>query len=373
MGGKNTPAIYGFFFEVPTTNLVLFSEVTKASALAPINQVILRFLAVLSLILLVAITLLQFPLARITGPVTELAQLALAVGQGRFDVTLRTKGVGELATLTRAFSTMAAGLVERDQKVALLMEEQAVKARLQGELAIARRIQENLLPLAPLPKAAGVVVASEYISASECAGDWYHYAFDEGKRETTLVVADVSGHGAGSSMFTAMIAALFDQFRCQSGPFDLAGFAKAANDVIFRLGREQWHATMLVARHVAGDDRLDMLIAGHPPPLIRIEGGEGKAPLIGGSSVLGGDLEFTPRMVSLAFPAGSSLLIYTDGLAEAVNARRKAFGRGRIRRAFEAANGDPHEVLRRLLDDWRAYLGGQPPNDDVCILVMRSA
>jgi serine phosphatase RsbU (regulator of sigma subunit) len=372
LADKGGPPFYGFFFEVPDTNLILFSEVTRASALAPIRQVVLRFLAVLSMILFGAAVLLQFPLARITGPMAELAHVALSVGQGRFDVILKSRGVGELATLTKAFAAMAAGLVERDQRVAVLMQEQAVKARLEGELAIARRIQENLLPRLPLPPEAGLVVAAEYISASECAGDWYHYVYDEQRRETLVVIADVSGHGAGSSMFTAMIAGLFDEFRSRDERFDLVGFARSANNVIYRLGRQQWHATMMIARIVTGQEAIDVLLAGHPPPLIKSPEG-GRSPILRGSSVLGDNVHYTPLVHTVPFPRGSSLLVYTDGLTEAANDAGKAFGRKRVRQGFLGGSGDPHEALRRLLDDWRSYRGEQPARDDVCVLAMRTA
>lgn len=370
-------ALYGFFTEVAKTNIVLFSEVSKAAAMASVRQVVLRFLAVLAAILVAAAVALQVPLARITGPVRELAQLALSVGQGHFDVSPRLKGFGELSVLASAFSSMAAGLVERDRKVAALMREQAEKARLEGELAIARRIQENLLPSGPLPKEAGLTVAAEYIAAEECAGDWYHYSYDSVKRETVVVIADVSGHGAGSSMFTAMIAGLFEDCRSRDdAPFDMEGFARKTDAVMRRLGRRQWHATMMIARYVAGSDQLDLLVAGHPPPIIKVPGASeaGARPMVfPGSSALGMDVDFNPAQRRVPFPKGSSLLVYTDGLTEAANPRGKMFGRKRAREIFLQGKGEPHEALARLFDGWRGYLDGAAPDDDVCVLVMSAA
>jgi serine phosphatase RsbU (regulator of sigma subunit)/HAMP domain-containing protein len=370
-------AYYGFFTEVGDSNIVIFSEVRRAAAMAPVRQIVMRFLGVLALILVGVVILLQVPLSRLTGPVRELAQLAVSVGQGRFDVNPTAQSFGELSVLTAAFSSMATGLVERDRKVASLMHEQAERARLEGELAIARRIQENLLPEKGLPIESGLLVASEYIPAAECAGDWYHYVYDEKKRESIVIIADVSGHGAGPSMFTAIIAGLFDEYRSRDDrPFDMAAFASRVNDVVFRLGKQQWYATMLMARFATGDDALDLLLAGHPPPILRT-GIEGETGFLkvgkSGSTVAGLHLEFEPLLLRIPFQKGTSLVLYTDGLTEAMNQSGKMFSRRRARDAILAGRGDPRETINHTLEAWRTHLGGQPPRDDVCVVVMRAA
>jgi serine phosphatase RsbU (regulator of sigma subunit) len=368
---------YGFFAEIPKTNIVMFSEIKRSAAMAPVKKIIGRFLAVLTLILVGAVVLLQLPLSKITGPVRELAHMATSVGQGRFDVNPSIKGFGELSVLTKAFSSMASGLVERDRQVAALMQEEAEKGRMEGELAIARRIQENLLPERPLPSEAGLIIASEYISAGECAGDWYHYAYNAKKQETVVVIADVSGHGAGASVFTAVIAGLFDEFRNRDDrPFNMSEFAKSTNDVIFRLGKMQWHATMMIARFVATEPVLDLLLAGHPPPLLRtgLDGETGAiSPPLRGSPVLGSSLDFKPTLRQVPFPKGSSLLTYTDGLTEAANAAGKMYLRRRVRETFLKGSGDPREALALLMEDWRGFLVSETPNDDVCVIALRAA
>lgn len=375
--GEDGEDYYGFFAEIPKSNIVMFSEVARTAAMAPVRKIVIRFLAVLVLILIGAVVLLQIPLSKITRPIRDLARLATSVGQGRFDVAPSASGFGELAVLNSAFAEMASGLVVRDRQVASLMKENTDKARLAGELAIARRIQENLLPVPGLPSESGLSVAAEYISAAECAGDWYHYSYDAGKRETVVVVADVSGHGAGSSMFTAIIAGLFDQFRNKPDlPFDMLEFAKGANDVIYRLGRQQWHATMLVARYVAGESTLDLLLAGHPAPLLKtgVEGETGAiSPPFAGSTVVGESLNFAPIRRQVPFPKGSCLLAYTDGLTEAANATGKMFMRRRVRESFLKGSADPRQTIAVLLEDWKTFLAHETPNDDVCVIALRSA
>lgn len=369
--------LYGFFSEIPKTNIVMFSEVTHAAAMAPVRTIVGRFIAVLVMILVGAVVLLQLPLSRITNPLKELADLAKNVGQGNFDVKPTQKGLGELSSLNVAFSSMATGLVQRDRRLEVLMRENVEKARLESELAIARNIQENLLPSGGLPKEAGLGIAAEYISAAECAGDWYQYAFDQTTKETVIVVADVSGHGAGASMFTAIIASIFEHYRRQSnGAFQMIEFAREVNETVYRLGRKKWHVTMAVARFVASESEIDLMLAGHPVPMVRHHDREAmqlvKLPYMG-SSVLGAEHECNPVCRRIPFPKGSSLLFYTDGLTEAADKHGKLFSRKRAREAFLKAGSDPDEILTTLLQDWKEYLADRTPLDDVCVVAVKAA
>lgn len=369
--------MYGFFAEIPGTNIVMFSEMSRAAALAPVRTIVVRFIGVLLLILGGAVVLLQLPLSRVTNPLRELADLAEDVGRGNFDIKPSQNGLGELATLTSAFSSMATGLVQRDQRLEVLMRENVEKVRLEGELAIARSIQENLLPATKIPKESGLAIAAEYVSAAECAGDWYQYAFDPETRETVIVIVDVSGHGAGASMFTSMIAGLFEYFRSQSsGTFQTAEFTRHVNDLIYKLGRKKWHATMAVVRFMAKDAEVEIMVAGHPAPLVRRREGSDmqmvKLPYLA-TSFLGGEPGFEPVCHRIPFPQGSSLLLYTDGLIEAANGKGKAFSRKRARDSFLAAPLEAGDTLSTLLTDWRSHLAGQAPQDDVCIVAVRAA
>lgn len=370
-------SLYGFFSEIPGSNIIMFSEVYQSTAMAPVKKIVVQFLSVLLLILIGVIVLLQLPLSKIIAPVRDLVQMAKMVGHGKFDVKPRSQGFGELSILNTAFSDMAKGLVDRDQRVSALMKEQVEKVRLERELDIARRIQENLLPLVALPKESKVEIAAEYISAAECAGDWYHYFYDPINKETVVVVADVSGHGAGSSMFTAVIAGLFDDSRCSAvGSFDLAMFAKKANDVIYRLGRQNWHASMVMLKFSNVKETLDILLAGHPPPLIKL-GAKGsidarKTPFPG-STLLGTSLEFKPLLREIQFPSGSAVMVYTDGLTEALNPKGNAFSRRRVHSSFVEGGTSPRDTMAHLLQNWRDHVSNHDLIDDVCVVTLSAS
>ena len=370
-GGKVS---YGFFTEMPESNLILFSELSKSVALGPIRQIEIRFVLVLVGILALVGLLMQVSLSKIVTPLRELAFIAGKVASGNFDVSPQSSGFGEMMQLNAAFSSMTTGLKARDLRLALLMEEQKEKFRLAGELAIAKRIQENLLPDAPIPRESGLVISAAYVAATECAGDWYHYSFNKVTGETIVVLADVSGHGAGSSVFTAIIAGIFEECRARTKDrFDIEEFLKNVNQVIFKLGRQQWHATMLIARYILGKSELDLVSAGHPMPFLKGKVTGTASVLLPPTSVLGLQAEFKAQVHKREFFSGDSILLFTDGLVEARDRRSKMFSRRRVRDSLQDSPAETGEILNKVLNSWKKYCDGAEQDDDVCIIVMRAA
>ena len=205
--------IYGFFVNVPQTNLVIFAETDKSEVIQKVKDATRRLFTMVTIGILSISFFLFIFLSRMLSGIGQVAKLALTISTGDFSVKVPTAGFGELKTLTQAFSRMVAGLQQRDLVIAGLNKEQIEKVRLAGELEIARGIQENLLPVEELPKENGLRVQALYRPAGECAGDWYGYFYDKPSQITMVFIVDISGHGAGSSIFTAIAAAIFEDFR----------------------------------------------------------------------------------------------------------------------------------------------------------------
>ncbi len=372
-------ASYGFFHEVPDTNLMLFVETSKKVALEEVNQIAIRYTIFLLAILAVVGLLLQFPLSTlVAAPMRELVRVADEVGDGNFDVYPRRQGLGELAVLTSSFTEMAKNLVVRDKKIQSLLVEQEEKFRLADELAIAHSIQNNFLIHTPLPKDSGVEVAAQYTPATEVAGDWYGYYYEPQSGQSVFAVADVSGHGAGSAMFTAIIAATFEELRTvctEAGAlFPMEEFAMRLNRLIKKLGHGEMHATLLLAAYQKGSHEIQVLNAGHPFPMLlqsKENGGENE-PLMLRSDPLGLDDGFHPAMAQVAFPRGTALFMFTDGLTEGHPAHKLYSERRLAKAATISASTNINQMVIRVYEDWKKHLQGQPPVDDVCLMALRA-
>lgn len=378
--GRSGRAMFGFYYEIPGTNIVMFSEVEKRTVIASIYGVLTRFILVLAGIIVATLLLMQLPLRKVTRPLREMTNLALKLGQGDFSVRMASEAYGELRILSRAFTTMTENLIQRDDSIRRLLIEHDLKVRMEGELEIARKIQGNLLPEGKIPPKSGLEIVATYQPAGECAGDWYNYFFNESLNESIVVIVDVSGHGAGSSMFTAMVAALFEQYKnAGEGHFPTDDFLRGANRVIYRLGKKAWHATITIVRHVKGSEKLEVFFGGHTAAFFfsgkdSAETSPRGKKLQKGSQPLGISEEFPIVSEVYDFPPGSRLVLYTDGLTEARNQGNKAWGEKALRDVFVSSRKRPlPQSLQEILGQWEVFRDGRGLLDDACVILLRAA
>jgi sigma-B regulation protein RsbU (phosphoserine phosphatase) len=117
---------------------------------------------------------------------------------------------------------------------------------------------------------------------------------------------------------------------------------------------------------------LEFAGAGHPPPLVHGAGGVRELELDGGPPL--GILDTIGSSVTTRkFVPGERVLLYTDGISEAMSPTNELFGVSRVARAMEAAPSPPCEpdaVLRTLDDAIRAHIGTAKPGDDQTALVL---
>ena len=370
--GRDT---YGFIQEIPRTNVVIFSETSVIAAYADVMRILWRFGFVLGGALMISLLVIYIPISKVVNTITRLTRHAKLVAAGEFSGNELKSGFGELGVLTTAFNQMRKNLQQRDKAIGELIEEQKHKVRLEGEVEIAKTIQRNLLSDAPIPEKANVTLSTLYIPAEECAGDWYTYFYDEENNEMISIIADVSGHGTGSSMFTAIIAGITEQMRARPGRFDIDTYLQGLNAVLGTLGKKKWHATMLVARFLPKTSELELVNCGQSSPcVVYPEDSPHKSGMVRlPSMVLGVDekCQFIRKIVP--FLPGTQLLMYTDGLEEARSHAGRQFGRKRIQKICLSAADSPKQQIGRLHSEWSAHLGDGAANDDMCLLVMRAA
>lgn len=367
---------YGFFREIPDSNVVMFSEIEQSKALMSLKTFIYKFILVLIGIIASVILILQYPLIKITSPLRELAALATRVGQGEFSIKPLSVGFGEVSQVSQAFASMIDGLVMRDRSIQDLMKEQVEKHRIEGELRLAQSIQSNLLPSENLPDSSGIDLKAAYIPATECAGDWYGYHYNADTEESIVAIADVSGHGFGSALFTAIIAGLFTRFiKDGAAGYRPEVFMREVNEVMCQLGGGQSHATMLVTKFRKKDLELDLFFGGHNPPFVAYPKHVDlkSRRLLGPSNYLGAGLAYEPFHMTVPFPVGARLLLYTDGLVELRGPKGDALGNKRVGAEFYGnADLTAEQMTKHVVSLWQKHRVTLQAQDDTCVIVMKA-
>jgi serine phosphatase RsbU (regulator of sigma subunit)/anti-sigma regulatory factor (Ser/Thr protein kinase) len=240
------------------------------------------------------------------------------------------------------------------------------RARLfESEQTIAETLQRSVLPVA-LPRVEGVQLAARYLPGSaelDVGGDWFDALTLPGGR-VGLVVGDVVGKGvqAAASMAqlrNAIRAFSVEPLRPSSALARLNRLAEEALDTTF--------ATLvyLVLDPQAGVCRMSS--AGHPPPVVAYA--DGRVELLeGGRGLpLGTGIESKYRQETVKLPAGSTLVLYTDGLVER-RGRSIDEGLADLRAAVATAPRDPDRLLEHVLD---RLVGSSERGDDIALLAAR--
>ena len=238
------------------------------------------------------------------------------------------------------------------------------RVRVRDELEVARQLQSDLLPSAA-PRLAGYRFAHSYRTANEIGGDYYGFTELAGGR-LALTVGDASGHGmaAGLLMATAH-ATLRAALDVDPAPEKVLTLL---NRALCRTGNKRAFMSLFYALLEIESGRMAYLCAGHPFPLLRraageiVELGRGGLPL-----GIRQPLEWAPESVVLA--AGDLLVLYSDGLAEAVGSSGEAFGYHRLKQLLHD-RGDPQTVHDRILRAFEDHLGAEPLADDLSLVVL---
>lgn len=372
-------SVIGFYQQIPNSNLVLFTEASKTYILDTIFELKKKVGMIWLGIMLLGLVLIQFPLRSAQTTLKELITNAKKAAKGDFKFHIKKSSFGELGELSQTFKNLGRDLIERDKNIQNLMLENQEKVRLEGELALTQSIQNAFLPVSNSLEQSGIKISSSFIPANEAAGDWFNYFFHEPSGQTIVAIADVSGHGSGSAMFTAVIGGLFDDFKNQySSDSDVEIFIERLGGVIHRLGKGNWHATFLLAKFESDNSKVHFKGAGHCFPMIfNVEalkpnafGKIAKPRLITlPSEPLGMSPKATIKSKSIDLPRGSQLLFYTDGLIEAKDAKGKLYGQKKLRNTI--LNKKPKNVFEltsQVKRSWVEHIKNSQVDDDTCIV-----
>jgi hypothetical protein len=237
-----------------------------------------------------------------------------------------------------------------------------------GQRRVARALQANLLT--PPPSTERFSLAVRYVPAlehAEVGGDWYD-SFVLPSGETTVVVGDVVGHDLTAASCMAQLRNVVRAVAVDRGG-EPGEIVRHADEVVAQL-RITNFATLIFGRVEElpdGELQLRWTIAGHPPPLLVRPNGTAEV-LRRPPNLPLGIRPGEPRQDHVdALPAGSTLLLYTDGLVEG---RGRLFSEG-LERLVRAAERHAAEGLERFCDAVIADLEGPQASDDIALIALR--
>lgn len=305
----------------------------------------------------------------ITGAVHELFEGTERVGRGDFTHKIAVRSRDQLGELASSFNSMTTS-------IEYLLQEKAVKERLEQELRIARSIQMSLLPQGPL-QIPGLALVPHCEPAREVGGDYYDYVLIDRDR-LGLLIADVSGKGTSAALYMAELkGVILSLSQRHTSPRQLL---INANQIISRHLDTRSFITITYAVIDLRARTLTYARAGHCP-LIHVPGphtaSRAAQILVPDGMVLGLQLddgqmfEQALEESTIQLGTGDLFLFYTDGISETMNPDGECFGDVRLAQLLERhADLPPAEIRERVLREVQAFAGTAAQQDDMTMLLL---
>ncbi len=294
----------------------------------------------------------------------------LSVAQGHeFTALLTYVVVPNVAFL--GFSAVALAtkreIVYRYENLAPHVKRIVERERVKAEIDAANRIQAALLPL-DTPNLAGASVASHYRAATEIGGDYFDF-LPQPTGEIGIAFGDVSGHGLTSGIVMAMAkSALLVQVDHDSSP---RAVMNVLNEIVIKTAPKRILMTFFFGLLDPRSQTLRFSSAGHLDPYVYRAMPKRLEPLSSWGFPLGVRRREPFREHSVEFSAGDRLILYSDGLIEAVDDDGEPYGFDRFEKTLlESGHLSADEIKKALLASVRKFTRNRPPEDDQTLVVV---
>src|SRR5215467_2897246 len=302
----------------------------------------------------------------ISRPIAELTQMTRRIADGDFNQRIDIPAKNEIGTLAASFNGMTRRLAE---SIEHLKETTAAKERIESELKIAHEIQMSMVPkiFPPFPDRKEFDIFATLVPAKEVGGDLYDLFFIDDDH-LCFAVADVSGKGVPASLFMAVTKTLF---KATAGNGGTPGEILARlNAEICRDNESCMFVTLFCAILNIRTGQVDYGNAGHNLPyylhrdgvsLLKNPGGRALG-LVAQSPYASGRMILSP---------GEALLLYTDGVTEAMDSRNTLYSDQRLAQFLGTHRGSaPRQIISDLVSDVRHFAGAAPQSDDITVLAL---
>lgn len=244
-------------------------------------------------------------------------------------------------------------------------EESLVRERLRRDLELATQIQKSFLPREVI-SVEGIELLATYRAAYAVGGDFYD-VFWVGPDKLAVFIGDISGKGVAAALLMARISG---ELRVAAlAHVDPVAVLSIMNKAIIGRGQPELFFTAIYFTLDVKTGEIVLANAGHPSPYLCHADGSVE-PVVDGASLAVGmldDPEFESTILRLA--EGDSLLLYTDGIIEAVNGSGLLYGAERLEACIAGAGARPKDIAKNVLQSVEQHAEGLSTNDDITLFV----
>ncbi len=295
----------------------------------------------------------------------DMGNIRSAMNNGAFDFATKPIDLDDLSvTIEKA--------VEQIEYIKNSQKEHTQLESIKSDLAVAREIQHAILPriFPPFPENEGVLdLAALMEPAKDVGGDFYDF-FRLDEEHIGLVMADVSGKGIPAAIFMAVSRTLVRTVGMQG--YNPEETLRKSNELLASESVDCMFVTVFYAIYNIKTGNIQYCNGGHNSPyILRADGTIEQLP-VSPNGIVGvvEGLEFKGAETHL--DAGDTIIMYTDGVNEAINSQEEEYGDARMEETLKSLNGKTcREVIDGQLASVKAFAGEAEQSDDITIMAVR--
>jgi sigma-B regulation protein RsbU (phosphoserine phosphatase) len=283
--------------------------------------------------------------------------------------------------LLKSVATQTGLALANAQLTSAIAVEVGRREKMNREIEIAREVQERLFPQ-KLPPVAGVDYCGRCRTALGVGGDYYDFLALPGGM-LGVALGDISGKGIPAALMMASLQASLRAEAMRAGN-EIAELMARVNQALYEASSADRYATFFYAQFNPASRGLSYVNGGHCAPLLFRAGGGDAADgverlgskkierLDEGGPVIGLIPECAYQQAELTLATGDLLVIFTDGVSEAMNSALEEWGEGRLIETVRATQGcNASEIITRIMQAADQFAAGAPQHDDMTLIVLR--
>ena len=295
----------------------------------------------------------------------DMGNIRQAMNNGAFDFATKPIDLDDLSlTIEKA--------IEHIEYIKTMHQEHNQLESIKGDLAVAREIQQAILPriFPPFPEeAAQMDIAASMNAAKDVGGDFYDFFRIDADR-IGFVIADVSGKGVPAAIFMAVSRTLIRATGIRGvSPSECMTYS---NTLLAKESVNSMFVTVFYGIYNIRTGEVTYTNAGHNPPYIMKANGSVQSLPMSKDIIAGflDDFQFTENTLQLE--PGDTLLMFTDGVTEAIDPEENEYGVERLQQLLgQLVASDCQKIIDTVKADVKAFAGEAEQSDDITLLALK--
>ena len=295
----------------------------------------------------------------------DMGNIRQAMNNGAFDFATKPIDLDDLSlTIEKA--------IEQIKYIREMQSNSEQLESLKGDLAIAREIQHAILPriFPPFPENEGQIdIAASMEAAKDVGGDFYDF-FRIDDDHIGFSIADVSGKGIPAAIFMAVSRTLIRATGIRGGnPSDCITYS---NKLLAKESVDCMFVTVFYGIYTISTGEISYCNAGHNPPIVLKADGTAMELPMPQDPLMGALEDMTYHDVNMKLEPGETLVMFTDGVNEAMNKDFQEFGDDRLIASLQKCSGQNcQQIIDSVKADVASFVGEMEQSDDITLFALK--